>query len=191
MSDQNNPGDGRQRPPPLEPAAPDAAPRGIVKPLLSLQRLDELIGVVCMAAIVLSITWGIVTRYLFPQPAAWAFEASVIAFGWLVFFGGAACIRWRMHADVDALVALLPARVRQVVFIANWFLLAGLFVVLTAMFAWQSIIAHSIHLMSIDVPRSVVYAPMAVAGAMMFWQHVLLAPWKDGWQWRPTSEQGL
>lgn len=180
-----------QEMPPLEPVAPAAVVHGPHGPLLALRRIDELIGVACMAAIVLTIAWGVVTRYLFPQPAAWCFEAAVIAFGWLVFFGGAACIRWRMHADVDALVAILPPAWRRAIFIANWFLLAALFVVMAGMFVWQAVIAHSIHLVSMDVPRSVVYAPMALASGLMFVQHLLLAPWRDGWQWRPTAEQGL
>lgn len=170
------------------PASPQAAASA---PLLSLRRIDEAIGVACMLAIVGSISWGVVTRYMFPQPASWTFEAAVIAFGWLVFFGAAACIRWRMHADVDALVALFPAPVRRGIFIANWFLLAALFLVLAAMFAWQAVIAHQIRVVSLDIPRSVVYAPMAVASLLMLLQHVLLAPWRDGWQWRPSSEIAL
>jgi TRAP-type transport system small permease protein len=171
------------------PQAAHATPRG--GRLLSLRRLDEAIGVACMLAIVFSITWGVVTRYLFPQPASWTFEAAVIAFGWLVFFGSAACIRWRMHADVDALVAQFPPRVRRAIFIFNWFLLAALFVVLATMFAWQAMLAHEIRVVSLDIPRSAVYAPMAVASLLMLVQHVLLAPWRDGWQWRPSAEQAV
>ena len=175
---------------PRPPAAPDKPVPGAGR-LLSLRRIDEAIGVLCMLAIVGSIAWGVVTRYLFPQPAAWTFEAAVIAFGWLVFFGAAACIRWRMHADVDALVALFPPALRRAVFIFNWFLLAALFALLAGMFAWQAVIAHEIMVPSLNVPRSVVYAPMALASVLMLVQHVLLAPWRDGWQWRPSAEQAL
>ena len=181
--------------PPAGGARPDPGPSAATPGdapadrLLSLRRIDEAIAVACMLAIVFSIAWGVVTRYLFPQPAAWTFEAAVIAFGWLVFFGSAACIRWRMHADVDALVALFPPPVRRAVFIFNWFLLAGLFVILAAMFAWQAVLAHEIRVVSLDIPRSVVYAAMAVASLLMLLQHVLLAPWRDGWQWRPSAEQ--
>ncbi|MEJ5992707.1 TRAP transporter small permease [Ramlibacter sp. PS3R-8] len=159
--------------------------------MLSLRRIDEAIGVVCMLAIVLSIFWGVITRYMFPQPASWPFEVSVIAFSWLVFFGSAACIRCRMHADVDVLVGMFPPPLRRAIFIANWFLLAVLFLVLAAMFAWQAVIAHDIRVVSLDIPRSTVYVPMAIASLLMLLQHVLLAPWRDGWQWRPSSELAL
>ena len=175
---------------PVVSAARPPAPPVSPGPLLSLRRADEAIGVLCACAIVLSITWGVVTRYLFPQPASWTFEVAVIAFSWLVFFGAAACIRWRMHADVDALVAMFPPAVRRGIFIFNWWLLAALFATLTAMFVWQAVIAHSIRVVVIDIPRSVVYAPMAVASALMLLQHVLLKPWADGWQWRPSTEAG-
>ncbi|MFZ4288723.1 TRAP transporter small permease [Variovorax sp. HJSM1_2] len=165
-----------------------ASPASSPGPLLSWRRADEAIGVACMAIIVLSITWGVVTRYLFPQPAAWTFEVAVIAFGWLVFFGAAACIRWRMHADVDALVAMFPPAGRRFMFIFNWWLLTALFITLTAMFVWQSVIAHSIHVVVIDIPRSVVYGPMAFASFLMLVQHILLKPWRTGWQWQPSSE---
>ncbi|MDB5271622.1 MAG: putative small C4-dicarboxylate uptake permease protein [Hymenobacter sp.] len=159
--------------------------------LLSWQRADEAIGVACAVAIVLSISWGVVTRYWMPQSAAWTYEVAVIAFGWLVFFGSSACIRWRMHADVDALVALFPPAVRRGIFIFNWWLVAALFLTLALLFVWQSVIAHSIRLVVIDVPRSVVYAPMAFASLLMLWQHLLLKPWREGWQWKPSSEQTL
>jgi TRAP-type C4-dicarboxylate transport system permease small subunit len=180
---------GAARPDPEPDAAAPALARGAR--LLSLRRIDEAIAVTCMLAIVFSIAWGVVTRYLFPQPASWTFETAVIAFGWLVFFGSAACIRWRMHADVDALVAQFPPAVRRAIFIFNWFLLAALFIVLAAMFAWQAVLSHEIRVVSLDIPRSVVYAPMAVASLLMLVQHVLLAPWRGGWQWRPSSEQAV
>lgn len=157
-------------------------------PLLSWRRADELIAVLCLVAIVLAISWGVLTRYVMPQAAAWTFEVAVIAFGWLVFFGSAACVRHRMHADVDGLVARFPPRLRRAVFIANWWLLAALFLTLAAMFGWQAVIAHDIRVVVIDIPRSVVYLPMAVASLLMLLQHVLLKPWADGWQWRPSSE---
>ena len=179
---------------PVVPAAHVAAPSATPfapGPLLSLRRADEAIGVACAIAIVLSITWGVVTRYLFPQPASWTFEVAVIAFGWLVFFGAAACIRWRMHADVDALVAMFPPAVRRGIFIFNWWLLAALFATLTAMFVWQAVIAHSIRVVVIDIPRSVVYGPMAFASLLMLVQHLLLKPWATGWKWQPSSEMSL
>src|SRR5690606_26818547 len=69
-------------------------------PLCSWERADELIGVVCLVLIVVSIVWGVLTRYILERSASWSFELAVIAFGWMVFFGTAAGVRYRMHADI-------------------------------------------------------------------------------------------
>ena len=76
--------------------------------LLSLERADEAVGVVALLAIVGSILWGVVSRYVFPQPAAWTYEIAVIAFAYLVFFGAVAGVRLGTHAAIDGLVAALP-----------------------------------------------------------------------------------
>lgn len=146
--------------------------------LFSWQRADELVGVFCLLLIVFSIIWGVLTRYVFSQSASWSFELAVIAFGWMVFFGTAAGVRYRMHADIDALVARFPRPVRKVVAIFNWLLLAALFSGFIVLFTWQAIVAHSILTVALSLPRSIVYGPMAVASAGILYQHLKLHPWR-------------
>jgi len=155
----------------------DEAPKAS---LWSLERLDELIGVLCLVLIVSSITWGVLTRYVLPQPAGWTFELAVIAFGWMVFFGAAAGVRYRMHADIDALVARFPRPVRMGFAVFNWLLVGGLFLGLVALFILQAVAAHGIFTVAMNLPRSVVYGPMAVASAAMLYQHLKLHPWRPG-----------
>ncbi len=152
-------------------------------PLLSWRRLDELVGVCCLVLIVGSITWGVLTRYVMPQPASWSFELAVIAFAWMVFFGAAAGVRNRSHADIDALVMRFPRPVRRVIAVGNWLLVGTLFGGMTVLFVWQAWIAHTIYTVALNLPRSVVYGPLAVASALMLYQHAKLHPW------RPDAEQ--
>jgi TRAP-type C4-dicarboxylate transport system permease small subunit len=149
-------------------------------PLCSWERADELIGVVCLVLIVVSIVWGVLTRYILERSASWSFELAVIAFGWMVFFGTAAGVRYRMHADIDALVARFPPAVRKAVAIFNWLLLAALFLGLTILFTSQAIVAHTILTVAMSLPRSVVYGPMAIASAAILYQHLKLHPWRPG-----------
>ncbi|MDX3924651.1 MAG: TRAP transporter small permease subunit [Shinella sp.] len=86
----------------MEPQMPDRQ-----APLLSLRRADEAIGVVALLAIVFSILWGVISRYIFPQPAAWTYELAIMAFAYLVFFGAVAGVRLGSHAAIDVLVAAL------------------------------------------------------------------------------------
>ncbi len=145
--------------------------------LWSWQRADELIGVMCMATIVLSISWGVLTRYILAQPATWSFEVALIAFVWMVFFGSAAGVRLRMHAAVDTLVSRFPRGVQRVVAIFNWLLLLVLFGGLAILFVRQAFLTHSIATVALSLPRSVIYMPLAIACAAMFYQHARQHPW--------------
>ena len=57
---------------------------------------------------ILSVAWGVITRYITAQPATWAGELAVIAFAWVVFLGASACFKYRLHASIDMVTALLP-----------------------------------------------------------------------------------
>lgn len=159
-------------------------------PLLSWQRLDELVGVCCLVVIVGAITWGVLTRYIMHQPATWSFEVAVIAFGWMVFFGAAAGVRNRSHADIDALVSRFPRPVRRGIAIGNWLLVGALFAGLAVLFLWQAWIAHGIQTVALNIPRSVVYGPLAVACAAMLYQHAKLHPWRPDAE-HPSSSETL
>lgn len=150
---------------------------GQLPSLLSWQRADELVGVLCMISIVLSISWGVLTRYILAQPAAWSFEVALISFVWMVFFGAAAGVRLGMHAAVDTLVSRLPSKVQRVIEIFNWLLLLVLFSGLSILFIRQAFLTHSIATVALNLPRSVIYMPLAIACAAMFYQHARQHPW--------------
>ena len=136
-------------------------------------RLDEIIAAAALVTTVLAVVWGVITRYIFPQPAGWAYEVAVIAFAWCVFFGASAGVRLRLHADVDFVVTLLPSAVQRVIDIFNWVLLAVLFSALAALFAWQAVSTRHVYTIALSLPRSVVYAPLALACLMMLGHHLM------------------
>ena len=45
----------------------------------ALRHPDEAIAVLALLVTVLSVTWGVVTRYVTAQPAVWASEVAAIA----------------------------------------------------------------------------------------------------------------
>ncbi len=137
-------------------------------------RIDEFIAAASLVVTVLSVVWGVITRYLFPQPAAWAYEVAVIAFAWCVFFGASACVRLRLHADVDVIVVLFPKSWQRATDIFNWFLLAAFFALLVVLFAMQAVLTMHVLTIALGLPRSVIYGPLALACLMMFGHHVAL-----------------
>jgi TRAP-type C4-dicarboxylate transport system permease small subunit len=73
-----------------------------------LIRLDDAVGtledwflVAAHAAIAGLVFVGVLVRYFWKDPLTWDQELIVALFTWLMFIGGAAAIRHRMHIRVD------------------------------------------------------------------------------------------
>ncbi|MEJ1156720.1 TRAP transporter small permease [Prosthecomicrobium sp. N25] len=141
-------------------------------PRLLLWRTEEVVAGLAMVVVIGSVLWGVLTRYVFPQPAAWSYEVATIGFAWLVFFGAAAGVRYRLHSDIDVLVLLFPPALQRAVAIFNFVLLFVLFLSLTVFFAIHSVHAHQSLTIALNLPRSVLYAPLALASAFMLLRHV-------------------
>ncbi|CAH1655293.1 TRAP transporter small permease [Chelatococcus asaccharovorans] len=156
-------------------SAADAQAVGLQRVLM--WPLEEIIAGVSLVVVVGSVVWGVITRYIFPQPAAWSYEVATIAFAYVVFFGAAAGVRYRLHSDIDVLVVMFPERLQRAVSIFNFWLLATFFTALTIFFGIHAIDAQKSLTIALNLPRSVIYAPLALASAMMLLRHVQL--WVD------------
>ena len=144
---------------------------------LLLDRIEDLIAGAAAVIVVGSVVWGVLTRYVFPHPAAWSYEVAVIGFAWLVFFGSAGCVRYRFHSDIDVLVAMLPASWQRVVSLFNFCLLAAFFAALAVFFALHTVDAHRSLTIALNVPRSVIHAPLVLASLLMLVRHIQV--WRD------------
>ena len=94
-------------------SAADAQAVGLQRVLM--WPLEEIIAGVSLVVVVGSVVWGLITRYICPQPAAWSYEVATIAFAYVVFFGAAAGVRYRLHSDIDVLVVMFPERLQRAV----------------------------------------------------------------------------
>lgn len=140
-----------------------------------------------MAALVIvvgSVLWGVLTRYLFAQPAPWSYEVATIGFAWLVFFAAAAGVRHRLHADIDVFTNLLPAGMQRALGAFNFVLLALFFGTLCVLCAIHTIDAHKSNTIALNVPRSLIYLPLCLATAMMLVRHLQtrFQPAEDGFE---------
>lgn len=134
--------------------------------------IEEAIAGTALVVVVASVLWGVLTRYLFAQPAAWSFEVATIGFAWLVFFGAAACVRYRAHADIDILVALFSPPWQRAVAVFNFWLLTVFFAALAVFFAVHTVDAHKSVTIALNLPRSLIYVPLCLATIMMLVRHV-------------------
>jgi len=134
--------------------------------------LEEYVGGLALLLIILSVSWGVITRYITSQPAAWASEVANLSFAWLTFFGSSACIRYRLHPSIDMLASRLPEGPRR------W--LEGFnHVLLLSFYAFMVWFGSSFTFQSWDTPSSVLqipmswlYGPVAFCSALMIVRHL-------------------
>lgn len=147
--------------------------------LLQWRRWDEVVATSALVVIVLSICWGVVSRYILPQAATWTYEIASLAFAWLVFFGAVAGVRLGTHAAIDFLVDSLPMRFRIAVAWFNYVLVGALFLTLSVLFLQQAILNRDTHTVALNLSRAWYYGPLAVASVGLFLEHLVSdRPWR-------------
>jgi TRAP-type C4-dicarboxylate transport system permease small subunit len=68
----------------------------------------------CVVLVVVSVLWGVLTRYVSQKPAAWTGEVASIAFCWAGFVGAALIYAGNFHPrifDSTTIASALPRRV--------------------------------------------------------------------------------
>ena len=80
-----------------------------------LTRFERLVSYSALAVLLLSVLWGVMTRYVTERPAVWTTELSGILFTWVVFVGATTAFREDRHIRVTLLIDLLPLRAAAIV----------------------------------------------------------------------------
>jgi TRAP-type C4-dicarboxylate transport system permease small subunit len=120
-----------------------------------LAHIEEIVAGIALIVVVLAVCWGVVTRYITAQPAAWAGEVAAFAFAWCVFIGSAAVIKRGGHVSIDMFVAFLPARLREAINLGARLLSIGF----CAIAAW---LAFDFSLANADNPSAVLRLPLSI-----------------------------
>ncbi|MBL8705612.1 MAG: TRAP transporter small permease [Rhodospirillales bacterium] len=140
-----------------------------------LGQFEEIVAGAALVVVVLSVCWGVVTRYITEQPATWAGEVAAMAFAWMVFIGASAALKRGMHVHIDMLLLALPRGPRRVMTLAAdtvvlVFLATGL--VLATEFAvdsWDN--PTSV----LRLPLTTIYAAVMVGFACLLWRYIAVA----------------
>ena len=126
-------------------------------------QFEEIVASTATAVVILSVGWGVVTRYITAQPAAWASEVATLGFAWVVFFGAAACVKYHLHPAIDLLTRRLPSAGQRLVRGFNHVLLFAFYGFMVwfgtrfAVDAWDSPTAV------LRLPQTVLYGPVALS----------------------------
>jgi TRAP-type C4-dicarboxylate transport system permease small subunit len=149
---------------PLSDSGSIARPKGLA---WLIDQFEEIIACVAVAVIVLSVSWGVVTRYITEQPAAWASEVATLGFAWAVFFGAAACIKYRLHPAIDVLTDRLPMLGQRITRWFNHILLIAFYSFMTWFGIRFSIDTWDSPSPVLRMPQTFLYGPVAASSVLM------------------------
>ena len=135
-------------------------------------QFEEAVACIALAVVVLAVSWGVVTRYILAQPAAWASEIATLAFAWLVFFGASACIKYGLHPSIDMMVRRLPQALQLAVRLLNHALLLGFFTFMAWFGTRFALDAWDAPSPVLRLPLTWLYGPVAFCFALMIVRHL-------------------
>jgi TRAP-type mannitol/chloroaromatic compound transport system permease small subunit len=82
-------------------------------------------------------------RYAFNSPTNWAHETTQILFGAYLTFGGAYCLRWKSHINMDLFYSRWSPRTRAIVDLITsliFFFFCGVLIYSGMNFGWQAVL---------------------------------------------------
>ena len=140
-----------------------------------LVQVEQFICAVAMFALVCTVSWGVVERYILKMGSGWPDELSRYLSTWTMMIGAGLCVARGAHVGVEVFVrALPPAIQRKIEFVS--YIMCLIFTVTLAGVGWQYFgrLMTSMQLTpTIEFPIG--YAYLAIpAGAVLMTIHYLL-----------------
>jgi len=147
-------------------------PRGPLR--LLVDHFEEGVAGVALVLVVGAVVWGVITRYVTAQPAAWASEVATISFAWLVFFGASACFKYGVHPSIDMLTQVLSPAAQRAVRWFNHVLLIAFFLFMVGYGIHFSIEEWENPTSVLRLPLTILYGPVTMGFALMLLRYLAI-----------------
>ena len=143
----------------------------IVKPLMTfkgvLVKILDLILIVAVSVLVLDVLWGVITRYMFGEQAAWTEELARAVLIWVVLLGGAVAYGANEHLGLDYFVGnMAEAAQKKMAIISTVIVLC--FSIFVLIIGGSTLVSETLELeqmlMALGIPKGYVYAAVPVSG---------------------------
>lgn len=134
-----------------------AASRAMITAAIWIRRLENLIVFSALSGLVLSVLWGVLTRYVTARPAVWTTELAGILFTWVVFVGAMTAYRNGRHIRITLLPDSLPPPARRLLFRLGDILTLGFLIYVTYLSVLMMLKGASRPSPVLDIPFSWVY----------------------------------
>ena len=138
---------------------------------LLLKLIGRMIGVLCTVLIILTLSAGVISRYVFNMPFFWTDEVARILLIWSIFIGAAMGFRKgasTAHIGMDYFVSLFPEKIKRIAVIFKWivnvFFCILMFVIGTTFFI-QTITFRTA---ALDISKGYIYICFPIFAIMTF-----------------------
>jgi TRAP-type transport system small permease protein len=146
---------------------------GQSRTLFSELMLEEALATIALALVILSVTWGVFTRYVTATPASWSGELASIAFAWAVFLGAAAAFRRSGHIAIDTFLHLVPRPAAYGFRVVSAVITFTTLLVVTYLAVRFTLSTTDTPTTILRWPQAVVYAAAAVGFGLMTIRHAV------------------
>lgn len=145
-----------------------------------LNTLGRITGILCTVAIILTLSAGVISRYVFNQPIFWTDEVARILLIWSIFIGAALGFRKgtsTAHIGMDYFVARLPQKAKKTAVGIGW--LVNMFFCVFILFIGIRFFIQTIsfHTAALDISKGFIHACLPIFGIMIF--VFLINQWLD------------
>ena len=123
----------------------------------------------------------VISRFILKNPIAWGQDVVRLSFIYLVFWGGAYCVKEKGHLNIDILLTAVKGKTRYIIeFLINIVLLAffAFIIYYGFIFTKTGVTQKAPYL---DIPMSIYYLSLPTAGILMFYYQIkqIIAQIKD------------
>lgn len=140
----------------------------------AVDKADDLIGqlldivVIGLAGLLLLLlNYAVFARFLLNDSVSWGEELPAHILATLTFMGAAYLTRTNEHLGFDAVVRILPHRIKTIVMCGNLILMAGFGALLAYYGSIAALSFGARQLISIDLPMVLFRGAMPIGGALM------------------------
>jgi len=130
-------------------------------------RLEDYLGALVLLSLVLVVSLQVISRYVFAKPLLWTEEIARYLLIILAFIGAPIAVRKGSSISLDFLVEGLPRGMRRTVSIVSLILELVFYLAVLYQSINMAIFSRGRFLVSVQVPRTLVYAVIAFGFVLM------------------------
>ncbi len=131
-----------------------------------LGKIEEIIAGIFMVLMSVCTVGNVIARYVFNSPFAWAEEFARYAFVWVVFLGAVACTKQKRHIIIDAVIVVLPRRIRGGMLAFADLLVIGLIVALIY-YGWIFTTMSTEPTSMMEIPQYLIYVAVPLSAVLV------------------------